>query len=106
MPEGATVQISHAASRDTIVKATEEAVRTSVDGYPGKEPLAALCFPGASRKQLLGTRIDEEYLVFKSSYPHLPVAGFYNYGQFAPLKKGLTSRFHNQTFLNLVLGLR
>ena len=100
------VQISHAGSRDEILRATANAIRTSIEEYPGKEPLASICFPGASRKQLLGTRIEEEYLLFKNNYPHIPVTGFYTYGEFAPSSKNQKAQFHNQLFVNLVLGVK
>jgi hypothetical protein len=106
VPEGAMVQISHVPSRDKIVEATEKAIRISVDEYPGREPLAAICFSGSSRKELLGTRIDEEYTVFKRSFPDLPVAGFYTYGGFAPLRKNEPAKYHSNSVVNLVLGLR
>jgi hypothetical protein len=86
------------------VEATEESVASALDVYPGSEPLAALCFSCAARKLVLGTRVEEECLAFNNNYPRLPFAGFYTYGEFAPLERNRPVRFHNQTFVNLVMG--
>jgi hypothetical protein len=105
VPEGSTVQIAHS-TRDKIVEAAEQSIRASVKGYPGTEPLAALCFSCGSRKQVLGTRVEEEYFAFKNSFPDLPVAGFYTYGEIGPLMRDRPARFHNETFVNVVMGLK
>ncbi len=105
VPEDSMVQIAHS-TRDKIVEAADLAIRRSVKGYPGKEPLAALCFSCCARKQVLGTRVVEEYEAIKKSFPDLPVAGFYGYGEFAPLELHRPPRFHNETFIILVMGLR
>ena len=104
VPEGSTVQITHS-TRDNIVEAVNKSVRSSVAEYPGTTPLVALCFSCTSRKQVLGTRVGEEYSAYKTSAPGLPVAGFYTYGEIGPLQRGKPARFHNETFISLLLGL-
>ncbi len=104
VPKGSTIQITHS-TRDKIVEATKTSVKSSVTGYPGKNPSAALCFSCASRKQVLGTRVEEEYDAFKKYFPDLPVAGFYTYGEIGPLNRDKPSRFHNDTFFNIILGI-
>ncbi len=104
VPQGSTIQITHS-TRDKIVDAAKTSVDSSVTGYPGTKPSVALCFSCASRKQVLGTRVEEEYDAFKKNFPDLPVVGFYTYGEIGPLKKDKPARFHNNTFFNLILGL-
>ena len=104
VPEGSTIQITHS-TRDKIVEAAETSINSSVTEYPGSQPSAALCFSCASRKQVLGTRVEEEYHAFKRNFPDLPVAGFYTYGEIGPLKRGKPTRFHNETFFNVIIGL-
>ncbi len=104
VPQGSTVQITHS-TRDKIVEATKTSVKSSVTAYPGKMPSAALCFSCASRKLVLGTRVEEEYDAFTAYFPDLPVAGFYTYGEIGPLGRDKPARFHNDTFFNLILGL-
>jgi len=105
IPEGATVQIANA-TRDNIVEAARQCIDASVKGYPGTEPSAALCFSCGVRKVILGTRIEEESIAFKNSFPSLPFAGFYSGGEWAPLGKNLPARVHTMTFVNLVLGVK
>ncbi len=105
VPEGSMVQIAHS-TRDRIVEAADQSIRKSVEEYPGSEPLAALCFSCCARKQVLGTRVVEEYQAFKKSFPDLPVVGFYGYGEFGPLEANKPARFHNETFINVVIGLK
>lgn len=104
VPQGSTIQVTHS-TRDKIVEATKTSVNSSVTDYPGTKPSAALCFSCASRKQVLGTRVKEEYDAFKKNFPDLPVAGFYTYGEIGPLNKDKPTRFHNDSFFNLILGL-
>ena len=104
VPQGSTIQITHS-TRDKIVEATKTSVNSSVTDYPGTKPSAALCFSCASRKQVLGTRVEEEYDAFKKNFPDLPLVGFYTYGEIGPLNKDKPARFHNDTFFNLILGL-
>ena len=104
VPQGSTIQITHS-TRDKIVEAAKTSVNSSVTNYPGTKPSAALCFSCASRKQVLGTRVEEEYDAFKKNFPDLPVAGFYSYGEIGPLGMNKPARFHNETFFNLLIGV-
>jgi hypothetical protein len=105
LAEGTSVQISHVPNRDVIIDATERAIRTSFDEYPGTEPTAALCFPGATRKLLLGSRVEEEYLAFNRNSPDLPMAGFYATMEMAPQKRNRPAEWHSDTFVNLIIGV-
>ena len=104
IPGGATVQITYT-TRDKVIEGAKKSVNSAAIGYPGSKPLVALCFSCQARKLVLGTRVREEYQVLKSNFPDLPVAGFYTYGEIGPVNKGKPSRFHNETFLSLLLGL-
>jgi len=104
VPQGSTIQMTHS-TRDKIVDAAKTSVNSSMTDYPGTKPSAALCFSCASRKVVLGTRVKEEYDAFKRNFPDLPVLGFYTYGEIGPLGRDKHARFHNETFINLILGL-
>ena len=103
IPEGATVQLSHA-SRDAIVEATRAVAGKTASMYPGARPTAAITFTCASRKQILGSRTKEEYQILQQNFPDLQLAGFYGYGEIAPTVRGQTTCFHNETFVLLMLG--
>lgn len=100
---GARVQISHT-TRDRIIKASEKSISQSFESYSGKYPEVAICFSCSGRKQVLGTRTSEEYHLLKKVNPDLKVFGFYGYGEIAPLQKNSPSRYHNETFISLLLG--
>ena len=102
--EGTSVQITHT-TRDKIVEAAKNSVDAAITGYRGTNPMFAFCFSCTCRKQLLGTRIGEEYEILKESNPDLAVAGFYTYGEIGPPSEGEVVKLHNDTMYTLLLGL-
>jgi len=104
IPKDVTVQLTHT-TRDKVIEAVKESVKSAVAEYPGPNPSVALCFTCIARKIVLGSRVEEEYQVLKTNLPDLPVAGFYTAGEIGPLGRGKPARFHNETFLTLLLGL-
>ncbi|MAG13642.1 MAG: hypothetical protein CMN78_03495 [Spirochaetales bacterium] len=104
IPEGAMVQISHT-TRDKVIEAAEKSINSALTEYPGSKPSVAICFSCCGRKEILGTRVEEECQVLKGNFPDLPMTGFYSYGEIGPLNRGKHSRRHNYTFLTLLIGL-
>jgi len=104
IPEGATVQLTHT-TRDKVVEAVKESVKSAIAEYPGSNPSVALCFTCVARKIVLGSRVEEEYKVLKTNFPDLPVAGFYTGGEIGALGRGRPSRYHNISFLTLLIGV-
>lgn len=103
VPVGARVQLT-SATRDELVAAARVALARAAESYPGGAPSAGLVFSCAARKQLLGTRVGEESTLLRAALPGLPLAGFYAYGELAPLVLGQPSEFHNETIIALLLG--
>ena len=105
IPEGATVQLSVAAT-DDIFGGTRSALARALDGFPaGSSPDAGLLFSCAIRKYILGTRTGREIEMAGEIFGRdLPLAGFYCYGEIAPIGSADTSRFHNETLVALLLG--
>jgi hypothetical protein len=104
--EGAMVQIT-IADRSGILEGCKESVRRAFAGYPhGKHPAAALFFSCAARKLLLGTHTGEEIRIVKSVVgSDVPICGFYGYGEIGPSRgKDGESKFHNETFVSVILG--
>jgi len=104
VPQNATVQITHV-ERDGIINATGTSVAQAKKNYPGSKPALAICFSCAGRKLVLGTRTQEEVELLQKHYPKLLVAGFYGYGEIAPLLPNTPSQFHNETFISLLIGV-
>lgn len=104
VPQGSWVQITNS-NRDEVLEAASDAYQNALQEYPGDTPEAALVFSCAARHLVLGTRTNEEYENFRKAAPTvIPSCGFYTYGEIAPLAKGKTSQFHNESVVVLLLG--
>lgn len=104
--EGSMVQIT-IADRAAILEGCRQSISKAFADYPhGKAPAVALLFSCAARKLLLGTHTGEEIGIVESVLgSHVPVCGFYGYGEIGPLDAGdPASKFHNETFVSLILG--
>ena len=104
VPEHSIVQITDAALED-IIGASQTSFAEALANYPGQSPTAALFFTCAWRRQILGTRTNEEYQAIAH---HLgqPIkgCGFYTYGEIAPFRASGQTFLHNTTFLTLLIG--
>lgn len=105
--EGAIVQLTEA-TRSRIIEDTKHSLHAMVEGYPDTwQPSAALAFSCATRKQILGTRIADELKVLEEKLPnHLPISGFYTFGEFSPLDRNQKSMLHNCTLVTVLIGDR
>ncbi|MGD8991224.1 MAG: SpoIIE family protein phosphatase, partial [Desulfobacterales bacterium] len=104
IPEGSTVQLTEAI-REIIIDDTKASVKKLSAGQSGFHPAFALAFSCAFRKDVLGTRVGEEIKMLQDHLPaHVPVSGFYSFGEIAPLVKGQNSFFHGATLVTLLVG--
>jgi hypothetical protein len=107
VPEGATVQITMAAT-EQIIEGAKASIAHALDEFPaGSRPEAALLFSCATRKFLLGTRARGEIdLVRDVLGARVPVGGIYCMGEIAPMAMAVTdrTRFHNATLVSILLG--
>ncbi len=104
IPVHSRVQIAEA-TRDNVLAAVETSMLQALVAFKGKEPAAALFFTCSARRQILGTQTKEEYSRLKNHLsPSLPCCGFYTYGEIASLQANSETRFHNETFVTLLLG--
>ena len=103
IPEGAVVQLTEAI-RDIIIEDTRlTAEQLNLDLQ--FTPRFALAFSCAFRKELLGTRTEEELQILRDAFPaHLPISGFYSFGEIAPLYRNQPTRFHGATLITLLVG--
>jgi hypothetical protein len=112
VPDGARVHIT-TTNRDQILDATRSSFQHALDEFPrdsagagGGKPALALCISCAGRKQILGSRTQEEARIVNELLGDVPAAGFYGYGEIARLAKDGVSHYHNETFTTLLLGGR
>src|SRR3954471_17206306 len=113
VPDGARVHIT-TTNRDQILDATRTSFQHALDEFPkdsggaggAGKPALALCISCAGRKQILGSRTQEEVRIVNELLAGVPAAGFYGYGEIARLAKDGISHYHNETFTTLLLGGR
>jgi hypothetical protein len=110
VPNGARVHIT-TTNRDQILAATRTSFQHALDDFPrdsgrAGKPALALCISCAGRKQILGSRTQEEVRIVNELLGDVPAAGFYGYGEIARLAKDGISHYHNETFTTLLLGGR
>jgi hypothetical protein len=105
VPEGSTVQVAMA-STEEILAGTEASVQEALSGFPKmSKPEGALISACAVRNFLLGSRTSSELDLIKSGLGgDVPIAGFYAYGEIAPLNAESTPRFHNETCVTVLIG--
>ena len=105
IPEGATVQLTEA-TREQMVEFTQTSIEAAFSQITQRwQPAAALVFSCVTRKGILGTRTPEELNILKNHLPaHVPILGFYSFGEFSPLQKNQISRMHSSTMVTLLLG--
>ena len=104
IPQGATVQLTEAI-RDALIEDTKNTSRKMVRQAPGLVPAFAMAFSCAFRKDVLGTRVEQELQILQGSLPKkLPIVGFYSFGEIAPLARGQESFLHGATLVTLLVG--
>jgi hypothetical protein len=110
VPDGARVHIT-TTNRDQILDATRASFQRALDDFPksaemDSKPALALCISCAGRKQILGSRTQEEARIVGELLAGVPAVGFYGYGEIARLTEDGVSHYHNETFTTLLLGDR
>lgn len=93
-------------NRDKILDSVRLSLQQALEHYPGTQPAIALLFSCTGRFQVLGTRTKEEYQLLKLELPaDIVCAGFYTYGEIAPLRPKGETQLHHETFVTLLLGV-
>lgn len=104
IPEGAQVQITQAI-RDQVLAGVDQSVERALADYPGDKPSAAMTFSCTGRKNALGTKTREEVArTTKGLDPSIPISGFYTFGEIGPVADHARARYHNTTFVTLLVG--
>jgi len=103
VPQGATVQLTEAI-REVIIDDTRRTAESLIRGIPF-QPRFGMAFSCAFRKEVLGTRTQEELQILREVFPPgLPLNGFYSFGEIAPLEHNQPTRFHGATLITLLVG--
>ncbi len=107
VPEGATVQLTQT-DRASILAGCQSSIDAALAGLDEDIPRrAALFFSCAGRHRLLGSHTPQEFALLRARLDDdTPIAGFYAYGEIGPVERGQRARFHNETFVTVLLGSR
>ena len=107
VPEGATVQLTQT-DRASILAGCQASIDAALASFDEDVPRrAALFFSCAGRHRLLGSRTPQEFERLRARLgDHTPIAGFYAYGEIGPVERDQRARFHNETFVTVLLGSR
>ncbi|MFH1114932.1 MAG: FIST N-terminal domain-containing protein [Pseudomonadota bacterium] len=105
IPEGAAVRLT-CGDNDSILKATEEAVRRALAGLGAARPRMVFFYSCMARRIVLGRRTKEETeVLYRTLNKRLPLIGFYTYGEYCRLRAGGPSLFHNETATVSIIGV-
>lgn len=99
IPPGSIVQITNVQTSAILAGA-----RASLaEAMNGKAVVGAFIVSCAARKWMLGEKVSSELQICTEMLGDVPVAGFYSFGEVAPTRTGMPARFHNETFVTLLL---
>lgn len=106
LPVGQRVSLTYAA-HDAVIDAAAQAAEGSLQALgPADGPVLALPVSCIARRLVLGEGVDEEIEALAEVLPEGTVmAGFYSYGELAPMGEG-PCELHNQTMTLTVLRER
>jgi PAS domain S-box-containing protein len=104
VPEGAQVQLTEPV-RDSLLQQASRTAGRAASASRGWTPAFALAFSCGFRKEVLGTRSIEEVARIKEALPPgLPLAGFFSFGEIAPLDYGGLGRLNGTVIVTLLVG--
>lgn len=110
VPEGSEIQLM-IGSQDDAIKVAKEAAEHAKEDLQGTPPAAIIIFNCIARDKLFGDRAGDEISTIQNALgPAVPLAGFYTYGEQAPIGgevrdvKRCNPQFHNETVVILALG--
>jgi hypothetical protein len=104
VPEGTAVRLAEI-GRDDLIEAVAKSTESALASFSGEKIAGALVFSCASRRNVLGSRVGEECQLCQAKIgAGATLAGFYGFGEIAPLGNDGVSILHNDAFVVLLLG--
>ena len=103
VPEGVEAWVG-AATHEQILEGVGQSVEQALAGFPERKPAAALVSACVVRNLLLGSRTNDEIVAMQARLEDVPIAGFYAFGEVGPLSNTTGPRFHNESFVTLLMG--
>lgn len=103
VPEGAYARFMKT-NVERIIDGALEATHRAVEQMGGAEAELVLLVSCVGRKWVLGQRTEEEVEGVAAAFPQARLAGFYSYGEVAPVDRATHCELHNQTMTVTTLG--
>lgn len=110
IPEGSLVQLM-IGSREEAISVARSAARKAMSQLDGAEPKAVIVFNCIARSKLFGEQAPDEIAAIQNVIGgHVPLIGFYTYGEQAPVGgevKNISKcnpAFHNETVVICILA--
>ena len=110
IPEGSDIRLM-IGSKEEAIAAARDAAEKSLIGLDGNTPKAVIIFNCIARKNLFGEGARKEIDAIQDVLgANVPLAGFYTYGEQAPINgvtqnmKKCDTTFHNETVVIFTLG--
>ncbi len=105
IPEGQKIQLTEATPESIITNLKDRLHRLVEDVDEDWCPRVALLFSCVSRRWIMGLRTREELALSISALPaNIPIAGFYTFGEIAPIAETKMPKLHNCTLVAVLLG--
>jgi hypothetical protein len=97
LPQGCKVRLMKA-NFDRLIDGSSLAANNAFTSLVNGHPQLALLISCVGRKLILQGRSDEEVVAAKNIFGnHVPIAGFYSYGEISPFAPFTRCELHNQT---------
>ncbi len=107
VPKGSEIRVMMG-SKETALKAAQKAAEIALSGLRRRKASMVFVFDSVSRERLFGLKAKEEIAVVQKIFgPDTPIAGFYTYGEQAPLGATINlgqTFFHNETIVVFAIG--
>lgn len=105
IPEGATIRVT-CGDHGSILDGAQQAARLALRDIGDTAPAMIFLYSCMARRIVLGTHTQLELEQVRHVLgTHLPVLGFYSYGEFCPVRQGGPSLLHNETATISVIGM-
>lgn len=92
------------ADKAACIDSCTASLRTALASYPGTQPTAALLFSCSRRKTVFENEVMPETEIAQKALKDIPFAGFYTFGEICPLERDGKPRYHDTTFVTLLIG--
>lgn len=105
IPEGVVVNLT-CGDKTSVLGAAETAAQMAQSAIGQATPQIIFCYSCMARKIVLGRRTEEEIERVQAQFDsHVPLIGFYTYGEFCPVGCAAQNYLHNESIALSAIGV-